>query len=212
MVPDSDMPCDHDGMATLRKTSRGGGLARTVLEEIRRHKGLVAFFLVLCGGLIVHGLGAFVQSSELDRRGLTTKATVVAIRDEHTGIGDSDWTVITVRFTDAAGTPRRAEETGGNSAHVGDELVITYDPFHPERIRWDRSYDHRIVGLITGIAGLLFGAVFGMVEVVKSNRRPTAAPQGYSRRRRRLAGSCRGQARWSGRSPGRRLAAACPGQ
>jgi hypothetical protein len=62
------------------------------------------------------------------------------VSDGPTG-GYTNWTDVTVAFTDTRGIPVHATHEGADSTQVGDRFRIVYDPADPTNLRWDTSTD-----------------------------------------------------------------------
>jgi hypothetical protein len=121
----------------------------------RSHSIVVAgVFLALGVALIVTGIKERGTSADLDRRGVPAAATVVAVT--HSSISSlygpqRERTDVTVAFTDARGTARRATQEGQDSTQVGDRLQILYDPQEPTHVRWDTAIDETALDLGFGV-------------------------------------------------------------
>jgi hypothetical protein len=107
---------------------------------------------------------------DLDRRGEPAVGTVVEVDDDSrcfASIGAARCSTridVTVTYTDARGTPRRATRRGSEADRVGEAKAIVYDPIDPTHVRWGQD-DNRIIPMIgigamcavTGVAILLAG-------------------------------------------------------
>ncbi len=152
---------------------------RAALAAVTRRAGEAAIILVLPIAILAMGVFLCMRgieergiSADLDRRGVPAAATVVAVEHKSVNIepsgGLQEWTVITVAFTDARRTARRATQEGQDATQVGDRLRITYDPQIPTHVRWDTS--------ITEWPFDLFGGALSLVVEV-------ARHSGWARRR-----------------------------
>ena len=129
---------------------------------------LLAGIAVLFWFGAIGDMKAWHQHGVLDKRGVTTTATVLSYAYDSDG-GDPDgWTIDHVRFTTAAGST--VVTTVGHHApgpeRISRELAVTYDPQHPTLARAAHYLDdaddpaNAVIGavlslLLTAAAGYL---------------------------------------------------------
>jgi Protein of unknown function (DUF3592) len=135
--------------------------------------------MALAVGLTTHGIQHLGVSADLDHRGVSAAATVVAVKHESTSTytGTRDWTTVTVAFTDAAGTARRAAHEGRDNTHVGDRLTIVYDPQNPTHVRWDTDVDETDLDLGFAAASAAVALGLTILAAINARRRRTRTPR-----------------------------------
>lgn len=153
--------------------------------------------VLLCLGVGWMGALDLRRSWDLDRRGRPADAVVVAAERVGGGCMNNFCSApekdVTVMFIDSSAVPQRASARGPDSTQVGDHLRVTYDPQHPEHVRWEGSTDfsRAVIFLPIGVVWL----VVLLVQVFtrhprRSNGQSRAQPQpgdGETRPRRRDA-------------------------
>lgn len=154
-------------------------------RDLPRARLLAAVFLIGFGVLAwswtIDDLHAWRQHSALDKRGVTTTATVLSYSYDPDGGDPGGWTTDHVRFTTSSGAAVVA--TVGHH-HTGPErasrvLDVTYDPRHTALVRAARYLDdaddptNGVIGavlatLVTAAAALLTTRIIKRVSYSSS--------------------------------------------
>lgn len=122
----------------------------------------------ICTGVPKQG-----RSLTLDHRGRSVIASVVDAKQHHwCGPRTCNyWTDVTVVFTDADGAVQEVTAHGPDEAISGEQVQITYDPLHPEQIRFSGKSDSGIPLIAMGVVFTVVGTLIGPVAITRGYRR-----------------------------------------
>ena len=158
--------------------------ARRSVRDLLRLRAIAAVLLVgfalLSWWWTIGDLHTWRQHSALDRRGVTTPATVLAYSYDSDGGDPGGWTTDRVRFATADGVTVVAtvghHEPGQERFSRGIE--VTYDPQHPDLVR-AAHYDDDADGPDNAFAGAVVASLVTLAAAFASRfaKRRSALPR-----------------------------------